>query len=650
MPLVNSLVYYSPQGHAEHGKSSVQFDSSMKIPPMILCRVVSVKYKADSVTDEVFAEIKMVPVPNELDYSEDEGVSLESNGSEIQEKPVSFAKTLTQSDANNGGGFSVPRYCAETIFPRLDYSAMPPVQMVLVKDLHGKIWKFRHIYRGTPRRHLLTTGWSNFVNEKKLVAGDSVVFLRTENGDLCVGIRRAKVGQELSAGWNHKNCSFGGLTVYLREGDKRIIMDNDNRTGINSDSNSKGKGKLKVDSVTEAATLAASGQPFKIVYYPRASAPEFVVKSSVVRAAMRVQWCPGMRFKMAFETVDSSRISWFMGTISSVQVADPIRWPGSPWRLLEVTWDEPDLLQNVNRVNPWLVELVSNMTAIHIEPLSPLQKKPRIAQHLDSLFDVQISGLPFPQNSLFPSLLDCTTPATSIQGARHIQHGTSLPELHFRKLQPGLFYSGVHCFAPPPIISPGHIALNPPVHEEDDSNLLTIGYPPQSVRNECDKEPNANKPQLMLFGKQIFTEPQLSLSINNSLDTNPDKKVNFSDGSDSDFHQKSKGNNSTSDELSWHWDLNANDINPEIVHCKVFLESEDIGRTLDLSAFGSYQDMYRRLTSMFGIEISEFTSRIIYKDTAGVVKHPEDEPFAKFMKVAKRLTISMDSSCNNIGK
>ncbi|RYQ99943.1 hypothetical protein Ahy_B07g087962 [Arachis hypogaea] len=89
-----------------------------------------------------------------------------------------FAKTLTQSDANNGGGFSVPRYCAVTIFPRLNYSVEPPVQTIIAKDVHGQCWKFRHIYRGTPRRHLLTTGWSNFVNHKKLVAGDSIVFLR----------------------------------------------------------------------------------------------------------------------------------------------------------------------------------------------------------------------------------------------------------------------------------------------------------------------------------------------------------------------------------------------------------------------------------------------------------------------------------------
>ncbi|PWA42371.1 auxin response factor 18 [Artemisia annua] len=35
---------------------------------------------------------------------------------------MSFAKTLKQSDANSCGRFSVPRYYAETIFPKLDYT------------------------------------------------------------------------------------------------------------------------------------------------------------------------------------------------------------------------------------------------------------------------------------------------------------------------------------------------------------------------------------------------------------------------------------------------------------------------------------------------------------------------------------------------
>ncbi|KAL8478945.1 hypothetical protein ACS0TY_030726 [Phlomoides rotata] len=52
-------------------------------------------------------------------------------------------------------------------------------------------------------------------------------------------------------------------------------------------------------------------------------------------ANSRPWWCPGMRFKMTTETEDSSQISLFNGTIASVQVADPIRWPNSPWRLLQ---------------------------------------------------------------------------------------------------------------------------------------------------------------------------------------------------------------------------------------------------------------------------------------------------------------------------
>ena len=46
------------------------------------------------------------------------------------------------------------------------------------------------------------------------------------------------------------------------------------------------------------------------------------MKASTVKAAIRIHWCPGMRFKMSFETEDSSRISWFMGTISSIDLDD----------------------------------------------------------------------------------------------------------------------------------------------------------------------------------------------------------------------------------------------------------------------------------------------------------------------------------------
>ncbi|XP_074583815.1 auxin response factor 18-like [Curcuma longa] len=664
MPVVNAKVYYFPQGHAEHAQELPDFGTSLQIPPLIPCRVTAVKFMADSDTDEVFAKICMVPLrPNESDYTEDDGLGLSINGVDSQEKP--FAKTLTQSDANNGGGFSVPRYCAETVFPRLDYSADPPVQTVFAKDVHGVVWKFRHIYRGTPRRHLLTTGWSTFVNQKKLVAGDSIVFWKTEKGDLCVGIRRAKRGgigggAEIHSGWNPPNgCSasnYGGFSVFLREEEGNLLRGNVNGAGL------RVSGRVRTDSVTEAASLAASGQPFEVVYYPRASTPEFCVKAASVKAAMRIQWCPGMRFKMAFETEDSSRISWFMGTISSVQIVDPIRWPNSPWRLLQVTWDEPDLLQNVNRVNPWLVELVSSIPPIHPASFSPPRKRLRIPQHPDFPLESQLPTPVFLGNSVAHSTKPLcyfpdSTPA-GIQGARHAQFGISLSDLHLNKLQTGLFHAGFHHLdrtTSLPRISTGFL-VDTPVTDNNISCLLTIGSNTKSTKSSLNTKP----PQLVLFGKPILTKEQISLSNSgenvspgatiNSSGCNMEKTINTSD-SDGCANNKNVAP-VVSSYGGFHLcrDRHVSELGLETGHCKVFIESDDVGRTLDLSMFGSYEELYGRLADMFGIEKSEMMSHVIYKDAAGVVKHTGDEPFGDFMKAARRLTILTDSGSNNIGR
>ncbi|XP_042511486.1 auxin response factor 18-like [Macadamia integrifolia] len=667
MPPVNSKVFYFPQGQAEHAHGNVDFGNSQRIPSLILCRVAEVKFMADPESDEVYAKMRLIPVRNNEADCDDDGI-LRSNGSEVQEKPASFAKTLTQSDANNGGGFSVPRYCAETIFPRLDYSADPPVQTVLAKDVHGEIWKFRHIYRGTPRRHLLTTGWSTFVSQKKLMAGDSIVFLRTEKGDLCVGIRRAKrgigVGPESLSGWNPAtgNCvsPYGGFSAFLREDDNKL-MRNPDCGNANSNGSLRARGRVRAESVIMAATLAASGQPFEVVYYPRASTPEFCVKASSVRAAMRIQWCAGMRFKMAFETEDSSRISWFMGTISSVQVADSIRWPQSPWRLLQVIWDEPDLLQNVKRVSPWLVELVSNMPAIQFSPFTPARKKLRLPQHPDFPPDGQVpipsfSGNPLGSSSALCCLSDTTT--ASIQGARHAQFGISLSDLHLNKLQSGLFPAGFQRYDhgnPPSRISNGIVGI---ASDSDNvSCLLTMGSSAQTSK----KSDDGKTPQFLLFGQPILTEQQISLIsgsgdtvspvlTGNSSSNGNQKKTNISDGSVPLLHQHGVQDN-LCEGIRWYKDRPKMEPGLEIGHCKVFMESEDVGRTLDLSVLGSYEELYRRLANMFGIEKLEMPSHVLYRDASGAVKHTGDEPFSEFIKTARRLTILMeDSGSDNIGR
>ncbi|XP_028775141.1 auxin response factor 18-like [Neltuma alba] len=557
MPPLNSKVFYFPQGHAEHASGPVDFKKCRRfpLPPYIVCRVESVKYMADPETDEVYAKLRLLPLNGkEADYDDDNVVGGGTDGSEAQDKLASFAKTLTQSDANNGGGFSVPRYCAETIFPRLDFSADPPLQYIEAKDVHGESWKFKHIYRGTPRRHLLTTGWSPFVNKKRLVAGDSIVFLRGQDGDLYVGIRRAKKGNgrrfESSSVWNSEgeNCPlpYEGLSAFLKGDDgKKLAINNGTGNGmIGTRGNVVAGGKVKAEAVIEAATLAANGQPFEVVYYPRASTPEFCVKASSVKTALQIRWCSGMRFKMAFETEDSSRISWFMGTISSVQVADPLFWPDSPWRLLEVTWDEPDLLQNVKRVSPWLVELVSNMPAIP-PPFSPPRKKMRLPHHPDVPLNTQIyvptfgSNLLGPMNNPFGYHLPETTPA-GMQGARHAYYGLPLPDLHLSKLQSSPLY--LTCFPPLGQASmQTRVCYNSPMQKhgvsENVSHLISNENSAHSLKEEDDNK----APHLVLFGKKILPEKKIPTSCsrdgfsqvltrNSSLYGNAHNGANFSDG------------------------------------------------------------------------------------------------------------------------
>ncbi|ERN08367.1 hypothetical protein AMTRI_Chr07g74770 [Amborella trichopoda] len=692
MPPVNSKVFYFPQGHAEHAQGPVDFSkTALRFPPLILCRITSIKFMADPETDEVYAKIHLVPLRSDDFDGMDEnnsGVFSNCSGCEVSEKPSSFAKTLTQSDANNGGGFSVPRYCAETIFPRLDYSAHPPIQTVLAKDVHGNTWKFRHIYRGTPRRHLLTTGWSTFVNEKKLVAGDSIVFLRTANGELCMGIRRATRGISggESQGWSpipgscvsHYGLSrleakilgvggSEGFSMFMREEEGRLMRSSSG--GIkggnsNSDGFLRGRNKVSVEAVVEAAALAASGQPFEVVYYPRAGTPEFCVKAGAVKSALRMQWVPGMRFKMAFETEDSSRISWFMGTISIVQVADPVHWPNSPWRLLQVTWDEQDLLQNVKRVNPWLVEVVSTIPSVQLTAFSPAKKKLRLSPHLDFPIDSTFhplssnidptfaslssnlnptpltSSMPRPTNP-FQGLPDYHVPA-GIQGARQSQFGVALSNLHLNRPNSTLFLDVLR--------RPEHVSteliIGSSSTQDNVSCLLTVGSPSLNYK----KSENHKPTPFLLFGKTIHMEPQVSavestdgheevgspaLTVNSSPEQIRERSELFLEKNELSLDNKREGG-------KWVEEGNG--------HCKVFMESEELGRSLDLSAFGSYEELYRKLATWFGIERSETLNHMLYRDESGTVKQTGDEPYSEFMRTARRLTILSDSSSDNMGR
>lgn len=207
-------------------------------------------------------------------------------------------KTLTMSDANNGTGFSVPKDCADKIFPSLDYNMVLPCQLVHPRHVHGKRWEIKHIYRGTPLRHLLTTSWSSFVTAKKLIGNDSVLFLKTKMGKLRVGIRRKT---NSSDEWHPE--SFYARCCRERGGKPRQSV-------------SRFIEKVTADSVTQAVNCAVNGQPFEVIYYPRKDAAERV------KSALQCRWHPGMRVSMLHEKKNSLDTAWFNGTVSAVKVSN----------------------------------------------------------------------------------------------------------------------------------------------------------------------------------------------------------------------------------------------------------------------------------------------------------------------------------------
>ncbi|KAL6179773.1 hypothetical protein ACLB2K_046444 [Fragaria x ananassa] len=70
--------------------------------------------------------------------------------------------------------------------------------------------------------------------------------------------------------------------------------------------------------------------PFEMVYYPKAGWADFLVKAEVVEKTLNVFWTAGMRVKMAMKADDSSMMTWFQGTLSSVFVPENRPWKGSP--------------------------------------------------------------------------------------------------------------------------------------------------------------------------------------------------------------------------------------------------------------------------------------------------------------------------------
>ncbi|XP_030470158.2 auxin response factor 9-like [Syzygium oleosum] len=317
VPRGGDRVYYFPQGHMEQLEASTNQELNQRIPlfslpSKILCRIVHVHLLAEQETDEVYAQITLIPEGNQTEPTSPDPCAPEPTRPRVH----SFCKVLTASDTSTHGGFSVLRKHATECLPPLDMTQLTPTQELVAKDLHGYEWKFKHIFRGQPRRHLLTTGWSTFVTSKRLVAGDSFVFLRGDNGELRVGVRRVARQQS-----SMPSSVISSQSMHL--------------------------------GVLATASHAVTTQTMFVVYYkPRTS--QFIISLNKYLEAVNNKFTVGMRFKMRFEGEDSPERR-FSGTIVGVEDFSP-QWTDSRWRSLRVQWDEHASIPRPDRVSPWEIE------------------------------------------------------------------------------------------------------------------------------------------------------------------------------------------------------------------------------------------------------------------------------------------------------
>ncbi|CAH8382281.1 unnamed protein product [Eruca vesicaria subsp. sativa] len=105
-----------------------------------------------------------------------------------------FEKTVTPSDVGKLNRLVIPKNQAEKYFP-LPLTGDVSVRGTLLnfEDVDGKVWRFRYSYWNSSQSYVLTKGWSRFVKEKRLCAGDLISFRRSNGQD-----------QQLYIGWKSK--------------------------------------------------------------------------------------------------------------------------------------------------------------------------------------------------------------------------------------------------------------------------------------------------------------------------------------------------------------------------------------------------------------------------------------------------------------
>ncbi|CAL4915306.1 unnamed protein product [Urochloa decumbens] len=128
-----------------------------------------------------------------------------ATGAAWVEKEHMFEKVVTPSDVGKLNRLVIPKQHAERYFPALDAAAAAAAAaagggkglVLSFEDRSGKAWRFRYSYWNSSQSYVMTKGWSRFVKEKRLGAGDTVLFSRgaahgPARGRLFIDFRRRR--------------------------------------------------------------------------------------------------------------------------------------------------------------------------------------------------------------------------------------------------------------------------------------------------------------------------------------------------------------------------------------------------------------------------------------------------------------------------
>ncbi|WCJ26558.1 auxin response factor 9 [Euphorbia peplus] len=590
VPRRDERVFYFPQGHMEQLEASTNQELNQTVPflklqPKILCRVINIQLLAEQETDEVYAQITLMPEPDQTEPTSPDPCPMKPS-----RRPTvhSFSKVLTASDTSTHGGFSVLRKHATECLPALDMTQQTPTQELVAKDLHGYEWRFKHIFRGQPRRHLLTTGWSTFVTSKRLVAGDSFVFLRDENSELRVGVRRVARQQSSMP--------------------PSVISSQSMHLGV----------------LATASHAVATRTIFVVYYKPRTS--QFIIGLNKYLEAVENKFRVGMRFKMKFEGEDSPERR-FSGTIVGVEDFSP-HWEDSEWRKLKVQWDENASVLRPDKVSPWEIEPFVASTPSNMTPIvAPKNKRPRPLTEISSL---DLSSASTPWSCQLTKSHDLTQMPGSAE-AKGIWHQKRM-DTNTHNNNPIL-----ETLTEGGWLSNSHVNVTEDTKSSPYWSVVSGFSTPQSKNNaaldsiEKGRKPEAAFTSYRLFGIELLN-PTSSLPMEKAegpvQSTDSDPK--------SDVTKEQKTENSPKDVQSRQISTSTRS------RTKVQMQGVAVGRAIDLSTIKGYEQLLEELEEMFEIK-GQLHIRdkweIVYTDDEGDMMLVGDDPWPEFCNMVRRILI-----------